>query len=106
GLQRSDPKDWHVIAAARAIRARRPDASVGIVTRNIRDFNRAELRSYGIALLDPDQFLVRCWEQRPIQVSELLALLPGYAQAPGRALDPVDAILRRERLFRFNKVCA
>ena len=105
GLGRSDPKDWHVIAAARAVLARRPDAGVAIVTRNIRDFNRSELRDLGVVLLDPDQLLVRCWEQRPEAVEALFEHLPGYAQAPGKPLEPIDAILRRERLFRFNKVC-
>ncbi|MGB6104525.1 MAG: PIN domain-containing protein [Pusillimonas sp.] len=106
GLQRSDPKDWHVIAAARSAQAARQEASVGIVTRNIRDFNRSELRGLGLTLLDPDQLLLRCWEQRPQAIAGLFDVLPGYAQSPGRELEPIAAILKRERLFRFNKVCA
>src|SRR3546814_16610220 len=43
GLRRSDPKDWHVVAAGRSVLARQPQANVAIVTRNIRDFNRSEL---------------------------------------------------------------
>ncbi|NYT59737.1 PIN domain-containing protein [Alcaligenaceae bacterium] len=105
GLQRSDPKDWHVIAAARAAQAARPQASVGIVTRNIRDFNRSELHRLGLVLLDPDQLLLRCQEEHPQQVTTLLDSLPGYAQAPGKPLEPLADILKRERLFRFNKVC-
>ncbi|AEC20220.1 hypothetical protein PT7_1680 [Pusillimonas sp. T7-7] len=105
GLQRSDPKDWHVIAAARSIQAARPQASVGIVTRNIRDFNRSELHGLGLTLLDPDQLLLRCWEVHPQLMMELLDALPAYAQAPGRPAETVSIILKRERLFRFNKVC-
>lgn len=105
GLHRSDPKDWHVIAAARSVQAERPQASVGIVTRNIRDFNRSELHGLGLMLLDPDQLLLRCWEEYPQWVGELLDALPTYAQAPGKPVEPVSVILKRERLFRFNKVC-
>src|SRR5690606_24074947 len=105
GLQRSDPKDWHVIAAARSVQATRPQASVGIVTRNIRDFNRSELHGLGLVLLDPDQLLLRCWEAHPQQMMGLLKALPAYAQSPGRPVEAVSAILKRERLFRLNKVC-
>ncbi|MCC2595162.1 PIN domain-containing protein [Pusillimonas sp. MFBS29] len=105
GLKRSDPKDWHVIAAARAAQAARPDTSVGIVTRNIRDFNRSEMHHLGLVLLDPDQLLLRCQEEYPQHIKALLESLPAYAQAPGRPLESVSDILKRERLFRFNKVC-
>ena len=105
GLRRSDPKDWHVIAAARSVQAARPEASVGIVTRNIKDFNRSELFGLGLSLLDPDQLLQRCWQAYPEVVGELLNVLPAYAQAPGKPMDTVGVILKRERLFRFNKVC-
>ncbi|NYT85545.1 PIN domain-containing protein [Pollutimonas harenae] len=105
GLQRSDPKDWHVIAAARSMQAARPQASVGIVTRNIRDFNRSELHGLDLTLLDPDQLLLRCWEAYPQCMLELLEALPAYAQAPGRPVEAVSVILKRERLFRLNKVC-
>jgi predicted nucleic acid-binding protein len=106
GLRRSDPKDWHVVAAGRAVLARRPQGGVAIVTRNIRDFNRSELRGLGLELLDPDQLLLRCWQERPALMSDLLSKLPDYALAPGRDLEAVDVILRRERLFRLNRLCA
>jgi predicted nucleic acid-binding protein len=106
GLRRSDPKDWHVVAAGRAVLARQPQGSVAIVTRNIRDFNRSELRGLGLGLLDPDQLLLGCWQERPALMSDLLSKLPDYALAPGRDLEAVDVILRRERLFRLNRLCA
>ena len=105
GLQRSDPKDWHVIAAGRSVLARAPTHSVGIVTRNIKDFNRTELRGYGLNLLDPDQLLVLCWQQEPLLMSALFNALPGYALAPGKELESVQVILKRERLFRLNRLC-
>ena len=106
GVQYSDPKDWHVIAAARAVLSQRPGVTVGIVTRNLRDFTRSELRRLNIELLDPDRLMVRCHAQFPQLVAAMLEQLPEYAMAPGRPPASIEAILKRERLFRFNKVCA
>jgi hypothetical protein len=106
GLQRSDPKDWHVIAAARAVQAGQADAEVAVVTRNIKDFNRSELRSLGLALFDPDQWLVQCLQRYPQQIPALLGALPDFAMAPGREREAPAAILKRERLFRFNRISA
>lgn len=105
GLQRSDPKDWHVIAAGRSVLAQGPARRVGILTRNIRDFNRSELRGLGLHLLDPDQLLVLCWQHDPALISALFDELPAFALAPGRELEAVQVILKRERLFRFNRLC-
>src|SRR3546814_16025370 len=70
------PKDWHVVAAGRSVLARQPQANVAIVTRNIRDFNRSELRGVGLDLLDPDQMLLRCWQERSEEhTSELQSLM-------------------------------
>lgn len=106
GLQRSDPKDWHVIAAALAVQARNPGSSVAVVTRNIRDFNRSELRQRGLFLFDPDQLLQLYWQASPELLRGLCALiLADYAEV-GRVDETLDAILRRERLFRLNRLCA
>lgn len=104
GLVYSDPKDWHVIAAARAVLAKQPDASVAVLTRNIRDFRRSELRQLGVGLMDPDQLLVACWQPYQEQLRSSLAVVPQELVEAGRALEPLDAILKRERLFRFNKL--
>ncbi|MBB5216782.1 PIN domain-containing protein [Parapusillimonas granuli] len=104
GLRRSDPKDWHVVAAGRAALARWPGLEAGILTRNTRDFNRAELRGMGLGLFDPDEFLLRCWQQYPDATQGLLSALPAYALAPHKDLEPLETILRRERLFRVNKL--
>src|SRR5690606_10538020 len=94
-----------VIAAGRAVLARRPSANVAIVTRNTRDFNRGELRRLGLGLMDPDIALARYLAGRPAQLRASLAKVPAYALAPGRGLESVDTILKRERLFRFNRLC-
>lgn len=104
GLVYSDPKDWHVIAAARAVLAKRPAASVAVVTRNLRDFRRAELRRLGIELMDPDQLLVRCWEHHREPLQSAFEHMPQDLAASGRPLETLDVILKRERLFRMNKL--
>ncbi len=105
GLRRSDPKDWHVIAAARAAKARSATGvTAGIVTRNIRDFNRSELRGYGLALFDPDELLVACWRQYPVPMASVFDELREYARAPGKELETLEVILKRERLFQLNRL--
>lgn len=106
GLLRSDPKDWHVIAAARKVLALRPDMTVGILTRNLRDFNRSELRALGISLFDPDTYLLRCWEHYPDLLAAMVREVPVYAQSIGKPVEAIDVILKRERLFRFNRIYA
>lgn len=106
GLHRSDPKDWHVIAAARAARARNSLSSVAVLTRNIKDFNRSELRSLGLELFDPDRFLVRCWGHCPDQMQHLIEQIPAAGMAAGKIVEPLGVILKRERLFRLNRICA
>ncbi|MGH8813216.1 MAG: PIN domain-containing protein [Advenella sp.] len=105
-LSKSDPKDWHVIAAGRAALALYPGQSVCILTRNLRDFNRSELRLLGLSLFDPDQFLVKCYELAPDLLMQLLALIPDDAERIGRPREPLEAVLKRERLFRLNSLIA
>ena len=105
-LRRSDPKDWHVIAAARAVRAKNEAASVAVLTRNIKDFNRTELRGLGLSLFDPDQFLVHCWRHNPELMLTLLKQIPADIEAVGKVPGPIAEILKRERLFRLNRLCA
>ncbi len=89
GLTKSDPKDWHVIAAGRAALALYPGRSVCILTRNLRDFNRSELRLLGLTLLDPDQFLIKCYERDPERFLQLLDRVPDDAIKIGRAREPL-----------------
>lgn len=105
GLERSDPKDWHVIAAARKALVSSPQAAVTIVTRNIRDFHRGELYHLGVGLMDPDQFLVRCHADYPREIAEMLNEAPGYLITPEREAQALQTILKRECLFRLNKLC-
>lgn len=104
GLKYSDPKDWHVIAAARAALAYQPSATVAVLTRNIKDFNRSELRRIGLSLYDPDQFLVRCLWSYPDIVMKVLAHLPDAMHVEDKPVESLADVLRRERLFRLNRV--
>lgn len=104
GLRRSDPKDWHVIAAARAAKGHFPGRTAGIVTRNLKDFNRTELRGYGLTLFDPDDLLLRLHAAHPALVQALAAEIPAFAAPPGQAPDDLETILKRERLFRLNRL--
>lgn len=104
GLALSDPKDWHVVAAGRAALARQPASQVAILTRNIRDFHRAELRRWGLQLLDPDQYLVRLWKSDSPVLRACLQALPAHAQVAGRPLESLAELLHRERLFRLRRL--
>ena len=106
GLERSDPKDWHVIAAGLAAQAASPDKSVAIVTRNIRDFNRTELRRRGLNVFDPDQCLLMFAQRAPELVRAMLDRIPGDFIEVGRAVEPIGAVLKRERLFRLSRLYA
>lgn len=104
GLHRSDPKDWHVIAAARAAKGRHAGRTAAIVTRNTKDFNRTELRGYGVALFEPDDLLLRFHAAHPERMRALVPDIPAMAVAPGREPATLEAILKRERLFRLNRL--
>lgn len=103
GLQRSDPKDWHVIAAGRAALDSFPGRKVGVVTRNIKDFHRAELRRLGLYLFDPDQLMSRLWRH---DAARLTACLEDFSEQtlPGQEPLALEALLKRERLFRLNRL--
>lgn len=94
-----------MIAAARAAYHQNPDRRVAIVTRNIRDFHKTELRRLGISLFDPDRLLSQMWQHDASTMVDHLRALPMYACAPGRQQEALDAMLKRERLFRLNRLC-
>jgi hypothetical protein len=108
GLRYSDAKDWHVIAAGLAGRARsglplRPEVTV--LTWNLKDFNRSELRRQGLDSSDPDRMLVRWWQEDPAALHGVLTdtLRDLAAQGRPRQGNLVET-LRRERLFRLARL--
>lgn len=105
GLQYSDPKDWHVIAAARAAQIRFPQHTVGILTRNIKDFNRSELARLDIERLQPDAFFCALWPIAKNDFIDILTRLPAAITAVDKEPLAVAELLKRERLFNLNQYC-
>lgn len=103
GLRHSDHKDWHVIAAGRAALARGDagPAGVQVLTWNLKDFNRAELRKMGLGVLDPDRLLANWWHPHRAALRRALREAPADARVLGRSENLYD-ILGRERLFRLR----
>src|SRR5690606_3495851 len=75
GLRYSDAKDWHVIAAAREMRERHPDSTVEILTLNLKDFHRSELRKLGLSALPTDRKLASWWPAHKERIAEIIAEL-------------------------------
>ena len=108
GLRYSDPKDHHVIAAGLAARARaqlqgRP--TVRVLTWNLKDFNRAELKRQDMSAWDPDRQLAQWFELDPRRLAAALEQARRYALARGRD-EPLADTLHRERLFRTQRLLA
>jgi len=80
----NEPKDRHVVAAA--VHAGAPI----ILTFNLRHFRRADLASWRVTALHPQQFLVELYRQEPELV---LSKLKQQASDRHRTLDQLLAIL-------------
>ncbi len=104
-LRYCDPKDRHVAAAGLAYRARAAatPAGVRVLTWNLKDFDRSELRRAGMEVRDPDRQLYEWWEADAELLQAPMARVPIYTAALGRPDEPLAATLRRERLFRLAK---
>jgi hypothetical protein len=109
GLRYSDPKDFHVIAAGLARRARcglqRPPA-VRVMTWNLKDFNRSELRRQGLDAQTPDQLLADWWRAGSSRLDAAVQAVAVDSAALGRAPEPLADILQRERLHRLKRLAA
>ena len=64
----NDPKDRHVVAAARKAGANL------IVTHNLRDFPVSALAPFAIKAISPDDYLTDLFNQRPEQMAALIIL--------------------------------
>lgn len=105
GLFYSDPKDWHVIAAARAAQVSFNHTPTSILTKNSKDFNRSELKRLDITRWTPDAFFCHLWPQAHATFQLLLEQLPQAVRAPDKEPLSVDLLLKRERLFDLAKLC-
>ncbi len=107
GLRYSDPKDFHVIAAGLARRARcglQMPPVVQVATWNLKDFNRSEMRRQGLDAFNPDTLIARWHAQHPQAVLEALAPVPQDYVTLGREAEPLAATLHRERLYRVKNL--
>lgn len=103
GLRYSDPKDWHVIAAGLASRARCGLArtpTVSVMTWNLKDFNRSELKRQAVHVASPDALLSRWFEEFPEQIMPAFDGVLADASLVGRPADDLAQALHKERLFR------
>ena len=131
-LRRSDAKDHHVIMAGvralseycakastsvNVIKVNQESAtavqsvtalnkvSTNILTWNIRDFNRTELRQLSLGLLDPDQLLCSWWvKHRALITHHLESVVQTLINDGRREPAPIADFLHRERLFRFKQL--
>lgn len=109
GLHYSDTKDFHVIAAGLARRARcglQHPPAVQVMTWNLKDFNRSELRHQGLDVYSPDQLLADWWRAGPSRLDAAVQAVPADSVALGRAPEPLADTLQRERLHRLERMLA
>ena len=92
-----DANDIHVLAAAIA-----GSADV-IVSFNIRDFPRHTLSEEGVALTDPDGFLLGLWRDRPEAVARTAASVLAEAERLDGAAHDLRRLLKRAGLPRLGK---
>ncbi len=104
-LKHSDPKDWHVVMAGIQAKQRAPDQDVTIVTWNIKDFRRSELRQHGLNLMDPDRLLCLWWATRAQALTLYLSeTIDNLVTSGRRQAEPLENFLKRERLYRLCKL--
>ena len=100
-LKHTDRKDKHVAAAGIAAVVGAHASSVSVLTWNIKDFSRSELRRQQLGLIDPDRLLSQWWPTYQRQLSEALDLTVAELVSSGRRQpEPMLGMLRRDRLFR------
>lgn len=108
-LRYSDPKDFHVIAAGLARRARcglQQPPVVQVLTWNLKDFNRSELRRQGLDVYNPDRMLVQWWQANANAMRAAIAQIPADYVALGREPEPLATTLHRERLYGLKSLVA
>ncbi|KAG0942890.1 hypothetical protein G6F31_014800 [Rhizopus arrhizus] len=108
-LRYRDPKDFHVIAAGLARRARcglQQPPVVQIATWNLKDFNRSELRRQGLDVYNPDRMLVQWWQANAARMREAIAQISADYVALGREPEPLSTTLHRERLYGLKSLVA
>jgi hypothetical protein len=100
-LRHTDRKDKHVAAAGIAAVSRAISGPVSVLTWNIKDFSRSELRKQGLGLSDPDRLLSLWWPTQKEVLTEHIERTLNELFATGRRQpEAVVTMLKRDRLFR------
>lgn len=100
-LRHTDRKDKHVAAAGIAGVARAVSGPVSVLTWNIKDFSRSELRKHSLGLTDPDRLLSLWWPTHKLILKEHIEQTINALFTSGRRQpEPIIAMLKRDRLFR------
>ncbi|MDP4909254.1 MAG: PIN domain-containing protein [Burkholderiaceae bacterium] len=100
-LKHTDRKDKHVAATGIAAVVAAHLGPVSVLTWNIKDFSRSELRRQQLGLIDPDRLLSQWWPTHRQPLSEALDLTVAELVSSGRRQpEPMVGMLRRDRLFR------
>jgi hypothetical protein len=72
-----------------------------VLTWNIKDFSRSELRKQGLGLTDPDRLLSLWWPTHQAVIKEHIERTLNALFASGRRQpESVVTMLKRDRLFR------
>ncbi len=100
-LRHTDRKDKHVAAAGIAGVSRSVSDSISVLTWNIKDFSRSELRKQQLGLTDPDRLLALWWPTHAQVLKTHIEQTIAELFASGRRQpEPVVNMLKRDRLFR------
>lgn len=100
-LKHTDRKDKHVAATGIAAVETTQAVSISVLTWNIKDFSRSELRRQRLGLIDPDRLFSQWWPTHRQVLSEALNLTVAELVSSGRRQpEPMLCMLRRDRLFR------
>jgi hypothetical protein len=100
-LKHTDRKDKHVAATGIASVAAGHSGPISVLTWNIKDFSRSELRRQQLGLIDPDRLFSQWWPTHRQILSEVLDLTVAELVSSGRRQpEPMLGMLRRDRLFR------
>jgi len=100
-LKHTDRKDKHVAATGIAAVETAHLGPISVLTWNIKDFSRSELRRQQLGLIDPDRLLSQWWPTQRQTLSTALDLTVDALVTSGRRQpEPMLGMLRRDRLFR------
>ncbi len=100
-LRHTDRKDKHVAAAGIAGVVKQVAQPISVLTWNLKDFSRSELRKQQLGLIDPDRLLSQWWPNQPSILQRQIDTTIADLFATGRRQpEPIVALLKRDRLFR------